>query len=59
MTTIIYDMLFFICSLYIFLKVVGYAIYEIKEMNNKFGGIIIISFSIIVVLFANIMLWIH
>lgn len=59
MTTISYDLIFFFTSLYILLKVIGFAIYEIKEMNNKVSGIVIISFSILVVIFANIMIIIN
>lgn len=59
MTTIAYDLIFFLTSLYVLLKVIGFAIYEIKEMNNKVSGIVIISFSILVVIFANIMIIIN
>lgn len=59
MTTIAYDLIFFLTSLYVLLKVIGFAIYEIKEMNNKVSGIVIISFSILVVIFANIMITIN
>lgn len=59
MTTIAYDLIFFFTSLFILLKVIGFAIYEIKEMNNKISGIVIISFSILVVIFANIMIIIN
>ncbi len=59
MTSIAYDLIFFFTSLYILLKVIGFAIYEIKEMNNKISGIVIISFSILVVIFANIMIIIN
>lgn len=59
MTNIIYDLIFLLISIFILLKAIGYAIYEIKELNNKVGGITIISFSILVVIFANIMMWIH
>lgn len=59
MTTIAYDLIFFFTSIYILLKVIGFAIYEIKEMNNKVSGIVIISFSILVVIFANIMIIIN
>ena len=59
MTNIIYDLIFLLISIFILLKAIGYAIYEIKELNNKVGGITIISFSILVILFANIMMWIH
>ena len=59
MTNIIYDLTFLLISIFILLKAIGYAIYEIKELNNKVGGITIISFSILVIIFANIMMWIH
>lgn len=59
MTNIIYDLIFLLISIFILLKAIGYAIYEIKELNNKVGGITIISFSILVIIFANIMMWIH
>ena len=58
MTNIIYDLIFLLISVFILLKAIGYAIYEIKELKNKVGGITIISFSILVVIFANIMMWI-
>ena len=44
-------------SIYILLKVIGYGIYEITQENNKFGGIVVISFSCFVVIFANVVLW--
>lgn len=59
MTNIIYDLIFLLISIFILLKAIGYAIYEIKKLNNKVGGITIISFSILVIIFANIMMWIH
>ena len=59
MNSIIYFIVFLIITLYILLKTIGYAIYEIKEQNNKTGGIVIISFSILVVIFVNIMMFIR
>ena len=59
MNSIIYFIVFLIITLYILLKTIGYAIYEIKEQNNKIGGIVIISFSTFVVIFANIMMLIR
>ncbi len=59
MTNIIYNLFFLLISIFILLRAIGYAIYEIKELNNKVGGITIISFSILVVIFANIMMWIN
>jgi len=59
MTSLIYNLIFLLLTLYILFKVIGYAIYEMKEMNNKTGGIVIIAFSVLVVIFANIMLLFH
>lgn len=56
MTSILYDLIFLITSLYILLKTFGYAIYEIKNFKNKSGGITIIIFSTLVVIFANVMM---
>ena len=58
MTSIIYDLIFLVITIFILLKVFGYAIYEIKELNNKVGAITIICFSTLVAIFANVMMWI-
>lgn len=59
MNSIVYNIIFLILTLYILLKTIGYAIYEMKECDNKVGGIVIISFSTAVVIFANIMMLIR
>lgn len=56
MTIIIYDIIFFLVTLYLSFTAIGYAIYEIKELNNKTGGIVIILLSIFANIFANTML---
>ncbi len=56
MQTIIYNFLFFITSIFILFKAIGFGIYEIKEMQNKLGGIAIITFSILVVIFFIIII---
>lgn len=57
MQIFIYDFLFIITSIFILFKVIGYGIYEIKELNNKIGGITVIAFSsIVVILFILIIL---
>ena len=56
MQAIIYDFLFIITSIFILFKVIGYGIYEITEMKNKSGGITIITFSTLVVIFFIIMI---
>ena len=57
MASLIFHIIFLFVSIYAFLKVVGFAIYEIKEMNNKSGGIVVISFTILVVIFSNYVIW--
>lgn len=57
MASFIFHIIFLLVSVYSLLKVIGFSIYEIKEMNNKFGGIIVISFSVLAVLFSNFVIW--
>ena len=59
LTTIIYHVLFLLISVFICLKTIGYALYEINTLNNKLVGISIITFSILVVIFANVMVWLN
>ena len=57
MASLILHIIFLLLSIYALFKVIGFAIYEIKEMNNKWGGIIVISFSLLVTIFANYVIW--
>ena len=59
MTNFIYDIIFLLFTIYIMLQTIGYGIYEIKEKGNKPGGIVVISFSILVVIFSKIMMYIN
>ena len=59
MNNFIYDLIFLLITLYVLFKAIGYAIYEMKEFNNKSGGIIIITLSVLVVIFANVMMLIY
>ena len=52
----IYDLLFILISLYVLIKTIYYGLYEIKENDNKTGGIVVISFSFIVFIFFNIVI---
>ena len=56
MNSIIYQILFLFITIYIFFKALGYALYEIKELKNKPGGIKVIVFSALIVLFVNIVM---
>lgn len=40
--------LFVIVNIFIFIRVLAYGLYEIKQENNKFGGITVIVFSLLV-----------
>ena len=40
--------LFVIVNIFIFIRVLAYGLYEIKQKNNKFGGITVIVFSLLV-----------
>lgn len=59
MSSVLYHFLFLIFSIFTLLKVIGYALYEIQTLKNKSGGIVIIIFSILVVLFSNIMVFLY
>lgn len=57
MITFFYHFLFLIFTIFILIKNVYYAIYEVKSQNNKVGGISFICFSILVIIFANIVVF--
>lgn len=59
MLNTIYHIFFLLVSIFIFLKVVGYAIYEINTQNNKSGGVVVICFSAFVVIFSNLIVWLN
>ena len=46
-----FNFLFFIFSIFVLLKSVFYALYEIKSQDNKSGGVAVIVFSVIVIVF--------
>ena len=57
MLSIFYHIAFFIISSYVLTKSISYAIYEIKNEQNKFGGNIVIVFTIFCFIFTNIVVW--
>lgn len=57
MFNFIYNFIFLICSLIILIKTISYGIYEIKNENNKHGGIVVITFSLLVTVWANVIIW--
>ena len=52
-----FNFLFFIFSIFILLKSVFYALYEIKSQDNKSGGVAVIVFSVIVIVLANVVVF--
>lgn len=50
----IYHFTFIIVTIFVLIKTISYGLYEIKTQNNKSGGITVICFSVIVVVFTNI-----
>lgn len=54
---LIYHFTFIVVSLFILIKTIFYGIYEINSENNKSGGIAVICFSILIVVFSNIIVF--
>mgnify|MGYP000669985762 CR=1 FL=1 len=52
-----FNFLFFIFSIFVLLKSVFYALYEIKTQDNKSGGVAIIVFTVIVLVIANVVVF--
>ena len=50
----IYHFTFIIVTIFVLIKTISYGLYEIKTQNNKSGGIAVICFAIVVVIFTNI-----
>ena len=57
MVNIFYHFLFLIFSVFVLLKSVFYALYEIKTQSNKSGGVAVIVFTVVVLIFANIVVF--
>ena len=57
MINIFYHFLFLIFSVFVLLKSVFYALYEIKTQDNKTGGVAVIVFTVIVLVFANVVVF--
>lgn len=59
MINLIFHIIFFVTSIYVFLKSIFYSIYEIQTQNNKSGGIGLIILSTIIIIFSNIIVFIQ
>ena len=52
-----FNFLFSIFSIFVLLKSVFYALYEIQSQDNKSGGVAVIVFSVIVIVLANVVVF--
>jgi len=46
-----------ILSIIIFIKTTSYGIYELKENNNKSGGIVVISIAFLSLILPNLVIY--
>lgn len=53
----LYHFVFISATIFILIKTISYGLYEIKTENNKSGGIAVICFSVLVVVFTNIIVF--
>ena len=53
------DIIFTIFTILLFCKIISYCLYEIKTENNSFGGLTTIIFSLVSIIFVNVMVWIN
>ena len=53
----LYHFIFITVSIFILIKTIFYGLYEINTENNRSGGIAVIGFSALVVVFANIIVF--
>jgi len=51
--------LFFILSIWIFIRTISYAIYEIKQEKNKLGGTIVLLLALVALVFPIVMVLIR
>lgn len=55
----LYHIVFIVITVFILFRTISYGLFEIKSQNNKSGGICVICFSVLVVIFANIMVFLR
>ena len=53
----LFHFLFIVVTIFILIKTIFYGLYEIYTENNRSGGIAMICFSVLVVVFANIIVF--
>ncbi len=55
----LYHFVFIFISIFILIKTIFYGFYEINTENNKSGGIAVICFSILAIVFTNIIVFLR
>ena len=58
MLEILYHLIFLIFTIFVLIEVSYYSVYEIKNLNNKLGGISLIVFTVLCVVFSNIIIFV-
>lgn len=53
----LYHFVFIAVTIFILVKTIFYGIYEINTENNRSGGIAVICFSVLIVVFTNIIVF--
>ncbi|NLC87812.1 MAG: hypothetical protein GX682_03440 [Clostridiaceae bacterium] len=57
MENLVYRLVFLFFTIYVLINSISYGIYEIKNEKNKFGGSMIIAFTIFSIILGNVMIW--
>lgn len=53
----LYHLTFIFVTIFILIRTIFYGLYEINTENNMSGGIAVICFSVLVIVFANIVVF--
>lgn len=54
-----YHILFLVFTIYVLIESIIYSLSEIKNEENKFGGISVIAFATFSIIFSNIVVWMN
>lgn len=52
-----FKILFLLFSIFVLIKTIFYGIYEINTEQNKIGGISVICFCVVVLIFSNVVIF--
>lgn len=54
---ILFNCVFLVFTVYLFVRSVAYGLYEIRQEKNKLGGFAVICFNCSVLVFSNVVMW--